>query len=168
MIQAFDHLHVYAADPDASIAFYRDVLDAEVLGSIGTRDGRRNNFILLGGQVIVVAAFPPGLEPRDVPEVGDGATRTGYGVAHLGINVDDVQAWARRLRAAGVDVHGEPVGHGPLRYVYFTAPDGVIIELTQYVLPPRLKPALRALTLMNRGIHVARRAITTALLRRVS
>src|SRR5262245_22852362 len=72
MIQAFDHLHVYAADPEASIAFYRDVLGAEALGSIGT-----------------------------------------------------------------------------------------------YVLPARLKPASRALAIMNRGIHLARRAITSALLRRV-
>ncbi|MBW2461645.1 MAG: VOC family protein [Deltaproteobacteria bacterium] len=168
MITSFDHVHVYAAEPEVTLAFYRDSLGGETLGSIATSDGRRNHFVLLAGQVLVVSAFPPGLEASPAPGLGDGAMRTGYGVAHIGLNVDDVDAWAQRLADQGVDVHGDPRGDGPVRYVYFTAPDGVVFELTQYVLPARYRPALRALAALNRGIHVARRTIVSQLLRRVT
>lgn len=70
-----------------------------------------------------------------------------------------------RLEAAGVDVHSEARGDGPIRYVYFTAPDGVIIELTQYVLPAKLRPAAAVLDLFNRGVHKARTAIGKALVK---
>jgi catechol 2,3-dioxygenase-like lactoylglutathione lyase family enzyme len=166
-ILAFDHLHVYAADPGATVAFYEDVLGAERLGSIPAAGGRRTQFVILGGQVLAITAFPVGYEPGPMPELGDGATRAGFGVAHLGLNVDDLEAWIARLEGAGVHVHSEPRGEGLLRYVYFTAPDGVIVELTQYDLPSRFRPAMKALEALNRSIHRTKAAVTGAILRRV-
>jgi lactoylglutathione lyase len=164
-IHALDHLHVYAADPDATLAFYEDVLGAERLGSIPAGGGRINYFVILGAQVLAISAFPEGLEPKPHPEMGDGAAKSGFGVAHLGLNVDDIDAWVRRLLAAGVHVHSDTRGEGLLRYVYFTAPDGVVVELTQYVLPARFRPAVLALNALNRSIHHTKAAVTAALLR---
>lgn len=42
-ITAFDHLHVYAADPEATLTFYEDVLGAERLGSIPRAAGAATN-----------------------------------------------------------------------------------------------------------------------------
>ena len=142
---ALDHLHVYASDPEATIAFYERWFGAERVGKLGTRDGRTNEFLVLGGQVLVISAFPPGLRSHEPPEVGDGALTNGFGVSHLGINVADLDGLVARLRAGGVYVHDEPVTTGAIRYVYLSAPDGVILELTQYVVPRHLKPAVRAL-----------------------
>ncbi len=58
-----------------------------------------------------------------------------------------------------------PEGSGAIRYVYFTAPDGVVVELTEYVLPPALRPLLAALNVFNRSVHRARRVIGKALVK---
>jgi hypothetical protein len=70
-----------------------------------------------------------------------------------------------RLQCAGVQVHDEPSGSGAIRFVYFTAPDGVVIELTEYVLPTKLRAAAAALRVFNKGVHQARRAIGKALIK---
>ncbi len=162
---SLDHIHIYAADPAATLAFYLDVLGADPLGSIPSGGGdRRNHFVIVGGQVLAVSGFPAGMAAVEVPAVGDGATHTGYGVAHIGLNVTDIDEQVSRLRAAGVVPHSEPRRSGPLRYVYFTGPDGVIFELTQYDLPRRFTPAVKALNGLNRTIHRVRRRVTSTLL----
>jgi len=168
-VLALDHVHIYASDPDATLDFYIDVLGAEELGSIPAGGGRRNHFVILGGQILAVSAFPEGLEPAPAAEVGDGALRTGFGIAHLGINVDDIDGYVARLERHGVDVHQHEGGSGPrqsgvLRYIYFTAPDGVVIELTQYELPAKFRPAVKLLGLMNRTIHQTKKTVTKTLL----
>jgi len=162
---ALDHVHVYSADPEASLEFWEEVLDGERLGSIPAGGGRRNHFVIVGGQILAISAFPASMEARPAPEVGDGAMRSGFGIAHLGINVDDLDAWVRRLERLGVDVHSEPNEAGLLRYVYFTAPDGVVVELTQYDLPSAYRPAVMLLDALNRTIHRTKRTVTATLLR---
>ncbi len=162
---ALDHIHIYAADPDRTVAFYERHFGAERIGALRTRDGRDNHFVVLGAQVVVVSTFPPGLEARTPPEVGDGASSVGFGISHIGINVPDVHACVRELSDAGVEVHDEVVTSGPIRYVYVSGPDGVVLELTQYVLPARLRPAVLMLDVLNRSIHATRKAITGTLLR---
>ncbi len=164
-VLALDHIHIYASEPEATLAFYEDVLGAERLGSIPAGDDRRNHFVILGGQILAISAFPDGMAPEPAPEVGDGAMRAGGGVAHLGLNVDDLDGYVRRLTRAGIDVHGVPTNAGLLKYVYFTAPDGVLVELTQYELPSAYRPAIAALNALNRMIHRTKKTVTKTLLR---
>ena len=160
----FDHVHVYCRDLDASLGFYEELLGAERVGAIPNSFGDFNHVVLLGGQFLVLSHYPPGMEPGEPSAVGDGAFEGGYGVAHLGLNVPDLEPLARRLRDAGVELHSaEPRGGAPVRYLYLTAPDGLVVELTQYVVPEKLRPAIGALRLFNAGVHVARRAIGRAL-----
>jgi len=161
----FDHLHVYAADPTATCHFWQQVLGAEAVGDIPNAFGGHNHVLLLGGQYLVVSAFPPDTLPGTPGAVADGALTGGWGVAHLGLNVPALAPVIARLEAAGVHVHSAPRGTGPIRYVYFTAPDGVVVELTQYAVRRRLRPALFLLRGFNRGVHAARRVIGRALVR---
>ncbi len=169
----FDHVHIYSADPEVALKFWQQAMGAEPVGDLG--DVR---LLILGGQFLAISAFPEGNEPAEAGEIGDGAFKRGLGVAHVGINVDDIQALLPRLEAHGAVVHtafregselrgapSDPGESSPLRYVYFTAPDGVIVELTQYVLPRHLVPAARALSGFNRAVHIARRSIGRALVR---
>ena len=165
MITNFDHVHIYCRDLEASLDFYQGTLGAEALGEIPSSSGGSNHFLLLAGQFLRLSHYPPGIAPADPPAVGDGALTCGFGVAHLGLNVTSLASIIARLRASGVHVHGEPRGGGPIRFVYFTAPDGVIIELTEYVLPARLRPVGAALNLFNRAVHASRRTIGKALIK---
>lgn len=163
MITALDHIHVYAAEPEATIAFYVELLGGERLGALPSGHGSENHFVLLGGQILVVSDFPPGLEPTELPDVGDGARRTGHGVAHFGLQTTDLDGMRARLEAAGVEVHSQPRESGSIRFVYFSAPDGVVIELVEIRVPPHLAPLWPAYTLFNRAVHAARRAFAKQL-----
>ncbi len=164
-VSSFDHVHVYAADPERTLAFYGRHFGAERLGRLGNATGGVNHLMLLGGQLLVVSAFPEGLEPRPAPPAGDGALSSGFGVAHLGINVDDVAGALAELEAAGVPVLARPKRSGLLDYAYVQAPDGVVLELTAYRITGALRGALPILAAYNRLVHGARRALVKAALR---
>ena len=159
MTSSFDHVHLYAADLAAAIAFYVDVLGGERIGRLPSGGRGDNHLLLLGGQFLVVSAFPEGIAPAPPADVGDGALTHGFGVAHLGLNVSDLDATLARLRSAGVHIHSEPRANSALRFVYFSAPDGVVIELTQYTLPRHLKPLAGVANAINWGIHRVRRGL---------
>jgi catechol 2,3-dioxygenase-like lactoylglutathione lyase family enzyme len=165
MISNFDHVHLYTADLQATLGFYRETLGAEDVGAIANNHGGQNHLVLLGGQFLAISKYPPGLQPQQAPEHGDGALTHGFGVAHLGLNVSSLSPVIERLESAGVQVHDAPRGSGAIRYVYFTAPDGVVIELTEYLLPTKLRAAAAALRVFNKGVHRARRAIGKALVK---
>ncbi|MEZ4324552.1 MAG: VOC family protein [Polyangiales bacterium] len=165
----FDHVHVYAQDLPHTLDFYMTVLGAEPMGKIpkdngATGDDAFNHILLLGGQFMAVSAFPPGIAPRTPPEADDGALRVGFGVAHIGLNVANLEAVIPAIERAGYVPHSEPRGGDPVRYVYFTGPDGVVFELTQYQVSPQLEPAIKALALFDRAVHAAKRAIGKRLL----
>ena len=132
-IESLDHIHVYAADPEISALFYIENFDASELLRNENVYGQTRIFIALGGAVMVLGPFPPGIEPSDPPEVGDGAYLQGFGVAHFGLKVADVEKAAVELKGSGVLLLGELVHEKTgLSYCYLAAPDGVVVELTQY------------------------------------
>jgi catechol 2,3-dioxygenase-like lactoylglutathione lyase family enzyme len=161
-VQAFDHDHVYAAEPERTIAFYERHFGAERIGELRNAIGAVNRFLLLGGQLLVIGGFPPGMAPGIAPPVGDGALANGFGVAHVGINVDDVDRAVDELAAAGVPVLSPIQQGGFVRYAYVQAPDGVVIELTAYRVKGALRAALPILAGYNWLIHVTRRALLKA------
>src|SRR5262245_49895177 len=150
-VAAFDHVHIYAAEPDRTLAFYERHFGAERVGQQRNAKGGVNEFLLLGGQLLVVSAFPPGMTAvAAAPPAGDGALTHGFGVAHVGINIDDVDGAVRELASAGVPVLSEPRQGGIVRYAYVQAPDGVVIELTEYRVTGALRAALPLLAGYNR------------------
>lgn len=164
-VAAFDHVHLYAADPAGTLAFYERHFGAERVGQLENAVGELNHFLLLGGQLLVVGGFPPGMAPAEPPPAGDGALHSGFGVAHLGLNVDDVDLAVRELGAAGVAVLAPVRQGGLVRYAYVQAPDGVVLELTSYQVRGALRAALPLLAGYNRFVHGARRALVKAALR---
>jgi len=163
MITSIDHIHIHAADPSETIRFYESCLGAEHLGSIPSGEGGKNHGVLLGGQLLIISEFPPGMMPAEPPEVGVGALRAGFGVAHFGVQTTDLDRVLARLREAGVHAHAEPRRAGSIRYAYVTAPDGVVIELVELHLPAHLARLMPLLHGVNRAIHVTRRALAKQL-----
>lgn len=163
LITFLDHIHIHAADPTATIRFYESCLGAEHLGSIPSGEGGRNHGVILGGQLLVISEFPPGMEPQVPPEPGEGALRSGFGVAHFGLQTTDLDGVLARLRDAGARAHADPRRTGAVRYVYVSAPDGVVIELTELHLPAHLATFMPLLSGVNKAIHLTRRALAKQL-----
>jgi catechol 2,3-dioxygenase-like lactoylglutathione lyase family enzyme len=165
----FDHVHIYARDLPRTLRFYTAVLGAEHIGKLPKSEGLPgdaafNHILLLGGQFLALSTFPPGIAARTPPAADDGALQVGFGVAHIGLNVPSLDDLIPTLEREGYDLHSEPRGGEPVRYVYFTGPDGVVFELTQYQVSPKLAPAIKALAMFDRGVHAAKRAIGKRLL----
>lgn len=132
-VHLLDHIHIYAAEPEASAQFYTHHLSATPVHRNTNISGDLRIFLALGGQILVVGSFPSGMAPAGPIKAGDGAYDHGFGVAHFGLRVDDVSAAIVELSASGVRVLAEPRSEpSGLTYAYIAAPDGVVIELTQY------------------------------------
>ena len=132
-VESLDHIHVYAAAPEESARFYQHHFEAKPVLRNTNANGDIRIFLALGGQILVVGSFPRGLAPAPPPESGDGAYSHGFGVAHFGLRVTDVRAAVTELAASGVRVLSQPVREPTgLTYAYLAAPDGVVLELTQY------------------------------------
>lgn len=132
-VESLDHIHVYAADPESSAGFYQQHFEAKPVHRNANADGDVRIFLALGGQILVIGGFPEGLTAAEPPEAGDGAYSHGFGVAHFGLRVKDVPAATEKLTASGVRVLSGPVTEpSGLTYAYVAAPDGVVLELTQY------------------------------------
>ncbi len=131
-VKSHDHIHIYAADPDSSAQFYQDHFGATPISREASSNSGLRIFLALGGQVLVMGGFLSG-PAAPPPEAGDGAYTHGFGVAHFGRRVAEVEESVAAVLAAGARVLSptvrEPSG---LTYAYVAAPDGVVIELTQY------------------------------------
>lgn len=132
-VKSLDHIHIYAADPEESARFYTHHFEATPMHRNTNTNGHTRIFLSLGGQVLVLGSFPSGLAPAPPPEAGHGAYRHGFGVAHFGLCVADVDAAIAELSASGVRILSQPVREpSGLTFAYVAAPDGVVVELTQY------------------------------------
>ncbi len=127
------HVPQRVPDPEGSAAFYKERFEAvEVLRNENVY-GQTNIFLALGGQILVLGCFPPDISPAAPPAPGDGAYTHGFGVAHFGLRVRDIDAAVQELTERGVKVLGGPIHEASgLHYAYIEAPDGVVVELTQY------------------------------------
>jgi len=132
-VKSLDHIHVYSDDPERSAEFYLRHFEAKTVTRNRNSKGDERIFLALGGQILVLGEFPDGHIASAPPEVGDGAYRHGFGVAHFGIRVESVERGVEEMKAADIQVLGELVREKTgLSYAYIEAPDGVIIELTEY------------------------------------
>ncbi len=121
MISHIDHLVLTVADIEASVAFYRRVLDLDDETFAG---GRRS--VNFGNQKINLQTL--GMELRNHAAAGSGdlCLITSW-------TLDNVMA---RLAAEDVAVIEGPVpktgAQGPMMSVYFNDPDGNLIEISAY------------------------------------
>jgi len=132
-VESLDHIHIYAAEPEKSALFYQDHFEATPVHRNTNAEGDLRIFLALGGQILVIGSFPTGITPSAPPLAADGAYSHGFGVSHLGLRVAHVRAAVAELSASGVSILSQPLSEGSgLTFAYVAAPDGVVVELTQY------------------------------------
>jgi catechol 2,3-dioxygenase-like lactoylglutathione lyase family enzyme len=112
----FHHVHLAVADPDALAAWYVDVFGAEASTRMNLPSA-----VVPGGRVDFLKA------------TGAPAPTQGRAIDHIGFEIDDMEAFAARLRAKGVKFDREPAAIEAigLTIAFITDPAGTYIELTQ-------------------------------------
>ena len=126
----YDHVHLRSADPDAMGRFFETMFGAEVRRDIyppGTLyPGQMRVSMKLGGQKVLVAPTHPHDPTATAPQFPY------YGVEHIGLTVDDVDAAVDELRAKGAEIAIGPLTRNVgLRLAFIRGPEGVMVELVQ-------------------------------------
>ena len=112
------HVHIFATEIDATIAWWTRHLGARVLFD-GTNAGARNVLIGVGRGRINIYDQPPRGQGRNA-------------FHHIGVRVPDLRnAWAR-MQAQGLTSPGGLREHDGLRYVMVEAPDAILVELFEF------------------------------------
>ena len=110
-IHRLDHIHIYSGDPESSVRFYTEVFGADAIGKARTSRGGTMHFVRLGGLALVLAPYPPGIEPGIPPAYDDGTYLRGFGVAHFGLHVDKLADAVESVRRLGGKILSEPREH---------------------------------------------------------
>jgi len=120
-LRRLDHVSLNVGDRPRSIAWYRDVLGLEQRGTPHRDDWP----VFMGDFGACVALFQAQVESPN-------RARESTGLRHVAFMVgrDDLAAAQERLRERGVEFRFED--HGNAHSVYFSDPDGNVIELTSY------------------------------------
>jgi len=120
-------------DPDASLAFYRDVLGFEVRNDVGYAGMR---WITVGpvGQATNIVLQPPTVEPTLTDEertvINDLIAKGTYAGIQLG--TDDLDAAFEKIEASGTEIVQEPIDQDyGIRDCAFRDPAGNLIRLQQ-------------------------------------
>lgn len=139
------HVGLTVTDLEQSIHFYRDLLglavrerDELIGGQLETVTGVSGSHVRIAdlefgnGRTLELTQYLAPLSGEVHPRPSDA------GHAHVGIEVDDLEAIYRRLVAAGITMRSEPitlVDAGPYwtgaRVVHALDPDGITVELVQ-------------------------------------
>ena len=112
------HVHLFCSDIDATIAWWVEMLGAEVAYD-GTVADQRNVFMNVGSGR---------LHLYDQPPRGD----RGGAVHHVGIRTDDLHGLVGHLKAKGQSFRSDIRDFGAWRYIMVSAPDGVLLELFEW------------------------------------
>jgi catechol 2,3-dioxygenase-like lactoylglutathione lyase family enzyme len=123
------HIHLFASDLDASIAWWREMLGGEVAFD-GDFGGARNVFMRVGsGRLHLYEQQPRG--------------STGGAVYHVGIKCHGLTALVEQMKARGVAFRSEIREFGSWRYIMCAAADNVLLELFE-IDAGKMPPALAA------------------------
>jgi catechol 2,3-dioxygenase-like lactoylglutathione lyase family enzyme len=112
----FHHMHLMAADPEAIRDWYVDLFGAE-------SSSRMN----------LPSALVPGGRVDFLPSDEAPAGTQGRAIDHIGFEVDDMDAFAARVRAKGIKFDREPaeIEAIGLKIAFLTDPIGTYIEITE-------------------------------------
>ena len=143
MIRGIHHTAISTPDLDRALAFYRDLLGAEVMSEFEWPVGAKvaDSIVGLDGSSARAVMLKLGNAMIELFEYHTPEPRTGdsnrpvcdHGITHICLDVTDVKAEYERLVAAGMTFHCPPQDLGAAWATYGRDPDGNVIELQEVV-----------------------------------
>jgi catechol 2,3-dioxygenase-like lactoylglutathione lyase family enzyme len=122
----YHHIHICSPDPAKTARLYENMFGARVVKEEKIPDGRTNVELDLGGIKIFF------ITSKVEAESGTTSSPPAYGLDHLGLITDDIEAAAANLKANGLKFRQEVTELGPgFKIAFLEAPDNVLIELVE-------------------------------------
>ncbi len=141
-INGLQHTSFTVSDMARSLAFYRDVLELEVVSDsveagVTFKGPELDNLTGCPGSelhIVFLKINEDMLEliqytPKGKALEGNKASDTGS--AHICLETENIQALHKKLSENGVKIHFPPQSMGGVDVMYFRDPDGIIIESMQ-------------------------------------
>ncbi len=128
MAYGFDHAHIKCKDPRKTAKWWADNFGAKLLPEAQSPGGPLFCPIQIGG--IKINITTP--RPNETTTIAQGNVGPRFGLEHLGITTDNLDADLAKLKAQGLkvfEVHETPA----LRFAFVETPDNVRIELMQHM-----------------------------------
>jgi lactoylglutathione lyase len=128
----YDHVHLRSANPSAMADFFETMFGAEVMRDIypprtPARSIPASSVSACASEARLLIAP---MHPYDA--TGAAPTFPYYGLEHMGLTVDNVDAACAELKAKGADVAIGPLTRSPgLRLAFIRGPEGIMVELVQ-------------------------------------
>ena len=128
MAYDFDHVHLKAVDPGAAADWYVRAFNFKVV----------SDSVRMWGDRFVRCETADGIAvnisgARTDEKMGEADASAHWGLEHIAIKVDDIEAEIQRLTGLGAQLMEGPVSFPDgLRIAFIKAPGGVRIELEQY------------------------------------
>ena len=120
----WEHIHLKTPDPEATAAWYRDKLGAEIVRTPQAGGAGRIDLNLAGQKVFLALVDPA--------KAGAAPAMPHLGMDHFGMTVENLDAAVAELKAKGVTFTMEPTQIRPgTKIAFLTAPQNVSIELIE-------------------------------------
>ena len=116
MTLKLNHLHIKTKDPEKTARFYVDTFGAKIL-TPGPRNGFRLDLL--------------GLHLNVTPFLEDQKRDQQYGMEHIAIDTDELDALVAKLKEQGIPILEQTVVSGGRRVCFFEGPDGVQLEFIE-------------------------------------
>ena len=126
-IRRIAHVVLYVADPEASAAWYQDVLGMKIVTRIADGPCKGGLFLSFGESDHDIALF------RSQPGASKGREFEHIGLELDSSSIDDLRRVYARFRAKNVKVQ-EILNHGVSVGIYFFDPDGHMLEVLHQVI----------------------------------
>jgi catechol 2,3-dioxygenase-like lactoylglutathione lyase family enzyme len=121
MAHGFHHVHIKSPNPRKTAQWWADVFEARVMPEHGLFCP-----VELDGVLINIS----GVSPEEAEAMAQGTAEGNFGLEHVGLTTDDLDADLARLREHGLDIYvlrDTPT----MRMAFVETPDNVRVELIQ-------------------------------------
>jgi catechol 2,3-dioxygenase-like lactoylglutathione lyase family enzyme len=121
MAHGFHHVHIKSPNPRKTAQWWADVFDAKLLPEHGAFSP-----VELDGVLINIS----GVSQKEAQSMAQGTAAGNFGLEHVGLTTDDLDADLARLREHGLEIfvlRDTPT----MRMAFVETPDNVRVELIQ-------------------------------------
>jgi methylmalonyl-CoA/ethylmalonyl-CoA epimerase len=126
-----DHAGLSVGDLQASVAWYRDMLDFELLREVEIPEGHGKVALIKNGDFILELFCVPDAAPLPDERRHPATDLLTHGLKHVAYAVCDIDALMRQLKAKAVDVVWDIVVHDGDRCAFVRDNSGNLVEFVE-------------------------------------
>ena len=123
MAHEFHHVHIKSPNPSKTAQWWADVFGATLVPAHGAFHP-----VELSGVLINISS----VTPEEAKAMAQGTAAGSFGLEHLGLTTDDLDADLARLREHGLEIYQQSES-ATARMAWVETPDNVRVELIQWI-----------------------------------